>query len=127
MKSSSEISTKQEKLIPLLLTERTIDEACRKAKVAVKTYWRWMQTEVFLAEYRKARRGILENTIAKIQSLSFQAIDALEKNLTCENPAAEIRAAQIVLEQAIRGMEVLDIENRLEYLEATVTAKEKTP
>ena len=86
-----------------------------------------MKTEAFLAEYRKARRGILENTIAKIQSLSFQAIDALEKNLTCENPAAEIRAAQIVLEQAIRGMEVLDTESRLEYLEAAMNAGEKSP
>ncbi len=126
MKGSDEISPKQHKLIALLLTERTIDEACRKGKVAVTTYWRWMQNENFLAEYRKARRGILENTIAKLQSIVFLAIDTLERNLNCENPGVEIRCAAIILEQSLKGMEILEIENRLEYLEATVNVKESS-
>ena len=120
----SEISNKQEKLIALLLTERTIDEACKKAAVNVTTYWRWMQDENFLKHYRKARRGILENTVAKLQSVTYQAIETLERNLTCENPAAEIRSAQIVLEQSLKGLEILDIENRLESVEESLKEKE---
>ena len=113
----SEISAKQNKLIALLLTEKTIDAACAKANVAVTTYWRWMQDENFLSEYRKVRRGILENTIAKLQSVTHQAIETLERNLNCENPATEIRAAQIILEQSLKGLEILDVENRFEMLE----------
>lgn len=120
MKDSDEISNRQEKLISLLLTEKTIDEACKKANVAAVSYWRWMQNENFLKHYRKARRGILENTVAKLQSVTHQAIETLERNLTCENPAAEIRAAQIILEQSIKGLETLDVENRLEMLETLV-------
>ena len=121
----SEISAKQEKLIALLLTEKTIDEACKKAGVNVTTYWRWMQNENFLMHYRKARRGILENTVAKLQSITFAAIDTLERNLNCENPAAEIRAAQIILEQSGKGLETLDVENRIESLETLVKQMEK--
>ncbi len=121
----SEISTKQEKLIALLLTEKTIDEACKKANVNVTTYWRWMQSVKFLQHYRTARRGILENTVAKLQSVTYQAIETLERNLTCENPAAEIRSAQIILEQSIKGLETLDVENRLEMLEQLVKEMEK--
>ncbi len=120
----SEISTKQEKLIALLLTEKTIDEACKKANVNATTYWRWMQNEKFLWQYRKARRGILENTVAKLQSVTYQAIETLERNLNCENPSAEIRSAQIILEQSIKGLETLDIEKRLEMIEDVMNEKE---
>jgi hypothetical protein len=120
MKSFNKISARQERLIAYLLTERTIERACGKAKVAVTTYWRWMQNEIFLTEYRKTRRGILENIVARMQSLSFSAIDTLEKNLNCENPATENRAAQIIIEQSLRGLELLDVENRLEMLESLV-------
>lgn len=119
MPSTDDASIKQEKLIALLLTERTIDEACKKAGVNVTTYWRWMQDETFLKEYRKVRRGILENTVAKLQSSTYQAIETLERNLTCENPSVEIRCAQIILEQSMKGLEALEIENRLEELEVT--------
>lgn len=124
-KDMSEISNKQEKLVALLLTERTIDEACKKANVAVTTYWRWMKDENFLIFYRRTRRGILENTVAKLQSTTYQAIETLERNLTCENPAVEIRAAQIILEQSIKGLELLDVENRIEMLEELVKNWEK--
>ena len=60
MQTSDELTTKQEKLIALLLTEKTIDEACKKAGVNVTTYWRWMKDENFISQYRKIRRGILE-------------------------------------------------------------------
>ena len=64
METLEKITAKQERLIALLLTEKTIDLACKKANLAVTTYWRWMQDETFLRQYRKARRGILENTVA---------------------------------------------------------------
>jgi hypothetical protein len=124
MESSKKITARQEKLIALLLTERTIEQACAKADVAVTTYWRWMKEIHFLDEYRAARRGILENTIAKIQSITFAAIDALERNLNCENPSVEIRSAAIILEQSIKGLETLEVTDRLDMLEALVKHKE---
>jgi hypothetical protein len=124
MKSLKRINGKQEKLIALLLTERTIEQACSKANVAVTTYWRWMKEQAFLEKYREARRGILENAIAKIQAITFTAIEALERNLSCENPSVEVRSAAIILEQSIKGIEMLDLVNRLEMLESLVKHKE---
>ena len=125
MQGSNKISAKQEKLIGLLVTERTADAACVKAQVAPSTLWRWMKNDAFLKEYRKIRRSILENAVARLQSLAFQAIDTLERNMNCENPAAEIRSAQIILEQTIRGVETLDVEQRLSNMEVLVDKEEK--
>ncbi|HMO82321.1 MAG TPA: hypothetical protein PKD24_16200 [Pyrinomonadaceae bacterium] len=126
MKGTREITAKQEKLIAHLLTERTIEGACRQANVAVITYWRWMKEDAFLREYRRARRGMLENTVARLQSITASAIDTLERNLYCENPSVETRTATVILEQAIKGIEVLDLEKRLETLEAVIESTEKT-
>jgi hypothetical protein len=125
MNSSEKLSAKQSNLIALLLTERTIDEACKKAKVSVSTYWRWMQDQDFLDQYGSARHGILENTVAKLQSLSFQAIETHERNLNCENPSVEIRCATIILEQSVKGIEVLGLQNRVEYLESVLKSIEE--
>lgn len=125
MKDSMKISTKQEKLIACLVTEPTIDKACEKAGITTVTYWRWAQQDAFMKEYRKARRTIFENTIARLQSLTHEAVECLERNLHCENASAEIRAASIVLDLSARGIETLDLEERIGMLELLQKNKEK--
>jgi hypothetical protein len=117
------ISAKQERLIAFLLSERTVDGACRQANVGVTTYWRWMKDQSFLDEYRRARRGILENTVARLQSITLSAIDTLERNLNCENPGVETRTAAVILEQGLKGLELLDLEGRVEMLEGMLEAR----
>lgn len=84
-----------------------------------------MKDEGFVSEYRQARKGILENTVARLQSLTVSAIDTLERNLNCENPGVETRTAAIILEQGIKGLETLDLENRIESLEVIIDTLEK--
>ena len=124
MNRSEKISAKQAGLIALLLTERTIDDACKKAKVSVSTYWRWMKEPAFLAEYRKARDGILENTVAQIQSLTSEAIETLRRNMNCKVPSVEIRCATIILDQSFKGVEIMSLQNRVEELEGLMNGLE---
>ena len=126
MKGFQKLSTKQEKLIACLIVEPTIEKACLKAGVTTVTYWRWNRLEEFKHEYRAARRTILENTISRLQVLTNKAVDCLERNLSCEAPGSEIRAAQIVLELSMKGLEILDIENRIEWLENVVESGKNT-
>lgn len=111
------LTPKQEKLIGCLLTERTIEQACEKANVAIVTHWRWMQQGSFVRAYRKARVDILEVIVAQLQRLTTAAVDTLERNLHCGNPSVEIRAASIILEQAAKGVETLDLEQRIQTIE----------
>jgi hypothetical protein len=71
----------------------------------------------FQKEFRAARRVIFEQNIVRLQSLHAGAVDALERNLTCEIPSSEIRAAQIVIEASRKDFETFDILQRLETLE----------
>jgi hypothetical protein len=123
----NKLNRKQEAVIAFLLVEATVEQAAAKAGVGYRTLRGWMALPDFQAAYRSARRIVLENAIAGLQRTTADAVKALMRNLTCGEPGPEIRAAQIVLELAFKGAELLEMEERLQALEAAAKAKEGQP
>jgi hypothetical protein len=107
----------REKVLSALLESATIVDAALKCGLNEKTIRRYLEDAEFQKEFRAARRGIFEQNIARLQSLHAGAVDALERNLNCENPSVEVRSAQIIIEGNRKDFETLDILERLETLE----------
>src|SRR5262249_32670772 len=63
----------------------------------------------FQAAFRAARVEVLSGTVTRLVALTAKAVATLERNLSCDNPAAENRAAVAILEQARSGLDVLDL------------------
>lgn len=103
--------------IVALLTERTIAAAAKCAGIGESTLLRRLWDPAFVTKYRAARRGAVEGAVAGLQQAATLAVDALKRNLRCGNPAVEVGAAKAVLDQAMRGIEVLDLEERIVQLE----------
>ena len=61
----------------------------------------------------------IETSINRLQALTAQAVETLQRNLHCENPAVEIRTAQIVLDTSINGLAKLNELKRLEKKDAS--------
>lgn len=114
---NSPFTAKQEKVLICLLNGETVKDAAKANKITETTIYLWLQKDEFKSELRRLRREAYETSFNKVQSVANQAIETLEKNLTCGNPSAEIRAAQILLEQSSKAIETLDILERLEVLE----------
>jgi hypothetical protein len=112
--------TNQEKALNALLESASVSDAAKKCGLNQKTLHRYLEDAEFQKEFRAARRIVFEQNIIRLQSLHAGAVDTLERNLNCENPSAEIRAAQIVLESTRKDFETLDILSRLELLEDAV-------
>ena len=97
---------------------RAMIGAARQAKVGEATLRRWLSADaVFQKAYRVARRAVMEGVIGRVQRVAGDAVDALERNLTCGRPGDEIRAALGVLDLATRGLEIGDLLERVEELE----------
>ncbi len=107
----------KEKSLAALLESATITEAAKKCGLSEKTLRRYLEDAEFQKEFRAARRVIFEQNIVRLQSLHAGAVDALERNLNCENPSVEVRAAQIIIEGNRKDFETFDILQRLETLE----------
>ncbi len=119
------LTRKQEAAIVALLSHDKLKDAAAAIGLSEVTLWRYMQDAAFIAHYRAARRQAVEQATARLQRMMGGAVDALERNLSCENPAVEIRAAQLVIEQSIKGVELIDLQERLERLELILTEHEK--
>ena len=118
------ITPVQERAITALLSCRTLEDAAREARVAPATLRRWRLVPAFAAAYQAARLALLESATNALRSATSEAVDALLRNLTCGKPAAEIRAAEIILTNAYRSAEVEDLTERIAAIE-TFQAKEE--
>ena len=100
-----------------LLNSTSTTDAAQKSQLSEKTLRRYLEDAEFQKEFRAARRVVFEQNIVRLQSLHAGAVDTLERNLNCENPSVEVRAAQIVIESNRKDFETFDILERLESLE----------
>jgi hypothetical protein len=107
----------REKALNSLLESATITDAAQKCGLNEKTLRRYLDDADFQKEFRAARRVVFEQNIVRLQSLHAGAVDTLERNLNCENPSVEVRAAQIIIEGNRKDFETLDILERLEKIE----------
>jgi DNA-binding transcriptional MerR regulator len=111
------MKTNQENALNALLASASISDAAIKCGLSEKTLRRYLDDAEFQKEFRSARRMVFEQNIVRLQSLHTGAVDALERNLNCENPSVEVRAAQIIIEGNRKDFETLDILTRLEKIE----------
>ena len=116
---------KEEQAIAALLAHPTLPEAAAACSTSEATLRRWLQQPAFRAAYREARRQVLEVAVAGLQQAASEAAEALRRNLTCGQPGAEIRAAVAILDQAIKGGELLDLQERVATLEMQQQAVER--
>lgn len=107
--------------IAFLLIEPTIAAAAEKAGVSEGTLIRWMKEPDFDAAYRDARRKVVERSIGRLQGASGEAVEALQRNLKCGAPPAEIAAARAILDKAIQGLELSDLQAKVARLEAILS------
>jgi hypothetical protein len=107
------LSRNQEKAIAALLSHATIPEASRATGVSESTLRRWLKEPGFLAEYRTARRQVLQHATATLQRATPAAVATLLACLKADSESVRLRAAVAILEHAHKGIEVEDLEVRL--------------
>jgi hypothetical protein len=93
-----------------LLETSTVAAAAEQARIGERTLRRWLKIPEFLSAYRRARRRAVEYAIARIQAGVGQAADTL---LSVAKDGAKdadrVRAANALLDHAVRGVESADL------------------
>ncbi len=117
---TAELDANQEAALVALLATRTVRDAAKKAKVAESTFWRWMQLPAFQSRYRAARRQLVESAIARLQNDATVAVDTLKEIAKNKKApaAARVTAARTILDHSLGAVELTDLMERVEQLEA---------
>jgi hypothetical protein len=110
---------KKEEAIAALLSQRNVEEAARVAGIGTRTLLRWLKIPEFLSAYREARRTAFGQAVARLQQGASAAATTLLKTMIDPNTPASVRvrAAECVMNQATKAIEIEDIEARVAALE----------
>ena len=112
-------SRREDAAIAALLACSTIEAAAGQAGIAGSTLRGWLSEPVFKARYREARRQVVEQAVSGLQQAAGEAVAVLSTIAgdAAQPAGARVSAARTILDQAFRGMEVLDLAARIEQLE----------
>jgi transposase-like protein len=119
---------KKEEAIAALLSQRNLEDAARAVGIGTRTLLRWMQVPEFSAAYRKARWDAVSQSTARLQQATGAAASTLLKIMVDQNTPAStrVRAAECVMNHAMKAIELEDIEARVSELErATEMSKSR--
>jgi hypothetical protein len=97
----------------------TLAEAAQVCGVCERTLRRWLQDETFARRYRHERTRMLESAVNLLRRKSVAAVETLaEMAADRQSPAgARVSAARSLVELAIKGAELQDLEQRIRELE----------
>ncbi|MCL6558133.1 MAG: transposase family protein [Firmicutes bacterium] len=116
----------QEQVIAYLLVSPSVEQAAEKAGVGVSTVWRWLREDLdFRERYQQAKREVINHAVTLLGQSCTDAVAALRNIVNdVEAPAsARVSAARVILETALRGVELEDLAARIEVLERIINQK----
>ena len=113
---------KKEEAVAAVLSQRNLEEAARVVGVGVATLMRWQKLPEFQDALRRARREALSQTIGRLQQGASAAATTLLKVMLDQNTPAstKVRAADTVMNHALKAMELEDVLERLTEVERVV-------
>ena len=117
---------REDAALAALLSEATVDEAAEKAGISAATLYRWLDDPEFRDRYRGARRQVVEHAVSVLQQAASKAVNVLvtiAEDSTAPS-SARVSAAKSILDQAFRGLEVIDLAAEVDDLKAAVAAPE---
>ena len=119
---SLDLSNRQIKALPYLVSSATVTEGIKLAGISRTTFYRWMEDEAFRAEFENLRADIQSYAYAELRGLTLKGALVLAQMLEDESPAIRLKAAQTALSTGMKLTEVADLQEKMANLEDAYTA-----
>ncbi|MBW1785590.1 MAG: hypothetical protein JRK53_03070 [Deltaproteobacteria bacterium] len=118
----AKLPRKKQEAVAALIEAPTIKEAAEVVGIGQATLFRWLQEDDFKISYRQAKRRIVDQAIARLRKATSEAVSTLSDIMTDDGKPASSRvsAAKIILESAVKSVELDDLGYRIENLEREI-------
>jgi hypothetical protein len=120
MPGGRKLPHKREEAIAALIQLGSAEKAAARCGVSERTLRNWLNDPAFPADYRQARRDLIDEAVRELQLATQAAVTTLVKLLQSDKPAVALRAAQLILDQSFRGAELLDLAEAVKDLHRQV-------
>lgn len=112
----------QEQAIIAFLRLGSPGKVAKKLGVNEKTVRNWLKVPQFVEALAEARRECFESALTQLQGLASDAVATLHKARKSSNASVAVRAAGLLLHNALRGADAIDLSERVRELEERVAA-----
>jgi hypothetical protein len=119
----SELSVRQRRTIPFIITSPTIVEGLEKAKLSRKTFYQWLEQPDFKAELDRQRDEAAKTAFETLTQSLTKAVENLVKLLDHTDDRLKRLACKDVIEYILRHKEIEDLEKRIEAIEQRLAEK----
>jgi hypothetical protein len=112
------LTRRQERLILALVGSPTIKRACQRVGIEPRTYRAWKHQPGFAAALAAARGAAFCDGLERVKASAGRACRTLNKCLVAKDAGDRIRASKVLLDVALKSVELLDLVKRVQALEA---------
>ena len=110
----SELTFRQQSVMPILAVSRSIAQAARDSGVAESTLRRWLSEPLFREELDRIRRESLDLSRQQLEAVLPACISAMaETALQGENPSLRFRAQRFLINLGTRSIEAGNLSVRV--------------
>ena len=122
----SELTLRQQSVLPILAVSRSIAQAARDARVAESTLRRWLKDRKFREELDSLRKESYDLVLSQVQAVLPACISVVaETALESSEPALRFRAACFLINYATKVSEVDLLHDELKDLDEAVSQSKK--
>lgn len=115
-----DLSERQRAALPVVLSAATLKGGLEAAEVSQSTWYRWRSEAPFEKAYRHCQRVLVQEALNDLKGAVRYAVTGLMGLMASKNEHIRLQACRDVLGNAIRAIEVGELAERLEALEAVV-------
>ncbi len=123
MAESTKLTNRQLLAISQIIASKTLEEACRKAKVCKATLYAWLKEAAFKAELKRQRDEVVNEALNRLKYALSKAVDGLIVLMDSKQPYLKHRASKDIIDYALKSIELEDIEARLDKIEAMISER----
>ena len=119
----SKLSSRQLKVIPVIVTNATYTEGCKKARLNRTTFYEWLKIPEFKAELDRQRNEITAEAFGVLSQGMTKAVETLVGLLDVKDDRLKRLTAKDVIDFIIKHKENEDLDRRLTEVEKRLTEK----
>lgn len=115
--AANRLTRRQKRLIPLLVSMPSEQQACDAAKISRSTLYSWKHQQTFTDALRLAQDEAFADSLSKVKVNASAAVETLLELMRAGKQDVRARCAALILEHALKIRQVEELEARLEILE----------
>jgi len=124
--SVKDISHRQKVFIHTYLESKTIEDACRTARVTKQTVYNWLKDPLFKKEIETQREEFVNSAFHRLNAYLDRAIITYVNLLTSENEGVRRLTAEGIVDRILKFREQKELINRIDAIEKILSERSST-